>query len=348
MSGRVLVNQVVMQCFFCRVRRAKQQFPYMADLPVCRAAVDQPPFYHCGVDLFGPITVKQLRRKLKRWVVLFTCLTIRCVHMEIVEDCTTDAFINSMRRFVNRRGSPNEMYSDNGTNFKGATSELQEFILNLDQSKIVDFTSTHHIVWNFNPPASPHMGGVWERLVRSAKEVMQGLTKDHTLTDPQLLTFVTEAEAILNSRPLTHLSDDVSDLEALTPNHVLLGQHRNWISITDVSEADIVSRRKWKQVQALRAMFWSRWVREYLPQLTERARWNDKTPNFKKGELVLVKDDDLKRNKWPLGRIIDIKPGTDGVVRVVTVRMLNGEFVRPVAKLYKLEDNSRYDAEADE
>ena len=89
MSGRVLVNQVVMQCFFCRVRRAKQQFPYMADLPVCRAAVDQPPFYHCGVDLFGPITVKQLRRRLKRWVVLFTCLTIRCVHMEIVEDCTT-------------------------------------------------------------------------------------------------------------------------------------------------------------------------------------------------------------------------------------------------------------------
>ena len=99
------------------------------------------------------------------------------------------------------------------------------------------------------------MGGAWERLVRSTKEVMFGLMKDHTLTDSQLLTFVTEAEAIVNSRPLTHLSDDAMDLEALTPNHVLLGQHRNWTSITDVSEADICSRRQWKRVQALRAMF---------------------------------------------------------------------------------------------
>ena len=218
MNGRVLANQVVSQCFFCRVRRAKQQFPYMAKLPECRAAINQPPFYHCGVDLFGPITVKQLRRNLKRWVVLFTCLTICCVHLEIVEACNTDAFINSLRRFVNRRGSPSQMYSDNGTNFKGATTELKEFILKLDQKKIVDFTSTNQIVWTFNPPAAPHMGGAWERLVRSTKEVMYGLTKDHTVTDSQLLNFVTEAEAILNSRQLTHLSEDPKKLEVLTPN----------------------------------------------------------------------------------------------------------------------------------
>ena len=164
MSGRVLVNQVVLQCFFCRVRRAKQQFPYMADLPVCRAAIDQPPFHHCGVDLFGPINIKQLRKRLKRWVVLFTCLTIRCVHLEIVEACDTSAFINAVRRFVNRRGSPSHMYSDNGTNFKGATTELKEFVDSLDKTKITDFATTNHIVWTFNPPAAPHMGvrgSVW-------------------------------------------------------------------------------------------------------------------------------------------------------------------------------------------
>ncbi len=183
------------------------------------------------------------------------------------------------------------------------------------------------------------MGGAWERLVRSAKEVMYGLTKDHVLTDPQLLTFITEAEHILNSRPLTHLSDDVSDLEALTPNHVLLGQHRNWVSITDISEADINSRRQWKQVQALRAMFWSRWVHEYLPQLNRRPCWKDRTCSFKVGELVLIKDDDIKRNKWPLGRVLEVKPGEDGVVRVVKVRTSSGSYVRPVAKLFKLEDN---------
>ncbi len=339
LSGRVLANQVVVQCFFCRVRRAKQQFPYMADLPVCRAAVDQPPFHSCGVDLFGPISIKQFRRNLKRWVVLFTCLTIRCVHLEIVEACDTSAFINSVRRFVNRRGSPSYMFSDNGSNFKGATTELKEFVQNLDKAKITDFATTNQIVWTFNPPAAPHMGGVWERFVRSTKEVMYGLMKDYTLTDAQLLTFVTEAEAILNSRPLTHLSEDVSDLEPLTPNHVLLGRHRNWVSITDISEADIGSRRQWKQVQALRAMFWKRWVQEYLPQLTQRSCWKNKTPTFNVGELVLVKDEDLKRNKWPLGRILEVNPGDDGVVQVVKVRMRGGEYVRPVAKLYKLEDS---------
>ena len=339
MSGRVLVNQVLLQCFFCRVRRAKQQFPYMANLPVCRAAIDQPTFTHCGVDLFGPIIIKQCRKRLKRWVVLFTCLTIRAVHLEIVEGCDTDAFINTLCRFIRRRGRPRHMYSDNGTNFKGTTNELKEFIQTIDKEKVTDFATSEKITWTFNPPASPHMGGAWERLVRSAKEVMYGLTKDHVLTDPQLLTFVTEAEYILNSRPLTHLSDDVSDLEALTPNHVLLGLHQNWVSIPDISEADINSRRQWKRVQALRSMFWSRWVREYLPELNQRPCWKNKTPSFSVNELVLVQEDDIKRNKWPLGRVLEVKPGDDGVVRVVKVRMQSGAYVRPVTKLYKLEDN---------
>ena len=261
------------------------------------------------------------------------------MYLEVVEGCDTDSFINSMRRFTNRRGCPSHVYSDNGTNFKGMTSELQEFIHTLDKKKITDFATSKKITWSFNPPASPHMGGAWERLVRSTKEVMYGLTKDHVLTDSQLLTFLTEAEYILNSRPLTHLSDDVSDLEALTPNHVLLGQHRNWVSIPDISEADINSRRQWKRVQALRAMFWTRWVREYLPGLNQRSCWKKKTPPFNVGELVLVRDDDIKRNKWPLGRIVDVKPGEDGIVRVAEVRMKDGSYVRPVAKLLKLEDN---------
>ena len=339
MSGRVLTNQVVAVCFLCRIRRAKKLYPYMADLPVCRAAIDQPPFHHCGVDMFGPITVKQGRARVKRWVLLFTCLTIRCVHLEVVHHSDTDSFINAVRRFVNRRGSPSNMYSDNGSNFKGATTELKEFQNKLDKVKIKDFASTNNITWTFNPPEAPHMGGVWERLIRSTKEVMYGLVKNYVLTDPQLLTLTTEVEQILNSRPLTHLSDDVSDLEALTPNHVLLGAHRNWASITDTSEADVTSRKKWKQVQALRSMFWSRWVKEYLPELNKRPCWKESSPTFGVGELVLVQDDDLKRGKWPLGRITDTFPGDDGIVRVVQVRMRNNTYTRPVTKLIKLEDH---------
>ena len=338
-SARTAINQVIHRCFFCQVRRAQRQCPIMADLPLCRAAVDQPPFDHTGVDLFGPVTVKQGRKRLKRWVVLFTCMTVRCVHLEVVESCETDSFINSTRRFVNRRGCPSNVYSDNGTNFRGATAELHEVIEGLDKTAIRDFASTLQIQWHFNPPKAPHMGGAWERLVRSVKEVLYGLTKDHVLTDPQLLTFLTEAESIVNSRPLTHLSEDPSDFEALTPNHILLGKHRDWGQIVNTSEVDITSRKKWRQVQAMRALFWKRWVKEYLPTLTIRSKWRRNAPNVKTGALVLAEEDDIKPGKWPLARIKAVRPGKDGVVRVVEIQTKKGVYTRPVAKLRVLEEN---------
>ena len=340
-SARIAINQVVQRCFFCRVRRAKKQFPFMANLPQCRAAIDEPPFSHCGVDLIGLVLIKQGRKQIKRWIVLFTCLTIRCIHLEIVEDCETDSFINAVRRFVNRRGSPSHVYSDNGSNFIGASNELKEFVLALDQEAIIDFATTVAIKWSFNPPKAPHMGGAWERLVRSVKEVMYGLVKDHILTDPQLLTLLTEAESIVNSRPLTHISDDPTDLEALTPNHLLLGRHRNWASIRDTSEVDICSRKKYKQVQALTATFWNRWRTEYLPTLTTRPKgWREHIANFKEGDLVLLQVDDVKRGLWPLARVTKVMPGPDGVTRVAEVQTKSGVYTRPVAKLYQLEDAS--------
>ena len=129
----------------------------------------------------------------------------------------------------------------------------------MDDAKICDFATTMKIEWRFNPPSAPHMGGVWERLVRSVKEVMTGIMGNYVLTDPQLLTLMTEVESIVNSRPLTHVSENVDDLEALTPNHILLGRHRNWAYVADVKERDVSSRRKYKQVQALSKIFWDRW-----------------------------------------------------------------------------------------
>jgi hypothetical protein len=207
------------------------------------------------------------------------------------------------------------------------------------ETAITDFATTAQIKWTFNPPKAPHMGGAWERLVRSVKEVMFGLLKDHVLTDSQLLTLLTEAEAVVNSRPLTYFSESPCDLGALTPNHILLGRHRNWASIKDTSELDICSRKKYKQMQALAANFWTRWKSEYLPTLTTRPKgWRENVPNFQEGDLVLVHDDDTKRGLWPLARIIKVMSGSDGVVRVAEVRTKKGVYTRPVAKLYQLED----------
>ena len=311
----------------------------MADLPPGRTAYEDPPFSHCGVDLFGPIMIKQGRKQLKRWAVLFTCLTVRCVHLEVVESINADDFINCFRRFTNRRGCPKTVYSDCGTNFTGATNELKEAIQLLDRQKIERYATSQKILWSFNPPGAPHMGGAWERLVRSSKEVLSTIMKDHVLTDAQLYTLLTEVENILNRRPLTHISDDVDDFGVLTPNHILLGLHRNWDYACEVDEHEVASRRKFRQVQAIANQFWTIWRREYLPQLTKRGRWREHIANVKVGELVVLVDDDLKRGKWPLGRITKVFPSADNVVRTVELKTKDGVYIRPVAKLCKLEDN---------
>ena len=342
LGARVAIKREIRRCFFCQIRRAKLLYPYMADLPAGRVAYGEPPFTNCGVDLFGPMFIKQGRKRLKRYGVLFTCLTIRCVHLELVDFIDTDSFIDALHRFVNRRGRPEVMYSDRGTNFVGASTELQMVLEALDHEAISDFASRFNFRWQFNPPASPHMGGVWERLVRSVKQVMSGLMgeKEKVLTEPQLYTLLTEVESILNTRPLTHASDDIDDLEPLTPNHILLGRHRNWVYVTDkITERDVTSRKRWRQVQGLTERFWNRWKREYLPLLTKRTKAATPVPNLKVGDLVLVSDEDTKRRKWPLGRVVRSMPGDDGVVRVVDVKTKGGVYTRPVAKLYRLEDD---------
>ncbi len=173
------------------------------------------------------------------------------------------------------------------------------------------------------------------------KEVLYGILQNSVLTDQQLHTVLTEAEHIVNSRPLTHISDDVKDLEPLTPNHILLGRHRNWAAIIDTSASDVFSRKKWRQVQGVGHEFWGRWKKEYLPTLNKRCKWKTGAPSFRVGELVLLRDDDYsKRGKWPLARVTTLKPGSDGVVRSVEIRTKDGSYTRPVTKLYRLEDNA--------
>ena len=301
--GRTAVKRIIRRCLFCKVRRAKYMYPFMADLPCGRLAINQPPFTHTGVDLFGPVYIKQGRKRLKRWVALFTCLTVRCVHLEVIENADADAFISALRRFVNRRGCPEFMYSDNGTNFIGASNEMREFRAQINHKKVEDFCVNVNIKWNFNPPLAPHMGGIWERMIRSTKEILSGLMGKNSVTDSQLYTLLTETESILNNRPLTHVSDDPEDFEALTPNHLLLGMHKGWSFVASVDEKEVSSRRKWRQVQALARMFWERWRKEYLPEITKRHKWDKQNgcQEMKEGELVLLDDSGMKKKTWSPG-----------------------------------------------
>lgn len=131
----------------------------MSPLPPARLGAFQRPFTFVGVDYFGPIAVTFGRKSLKRWGVVFTCLTMRAVHIEIAHSLSTDSFLMALRNFIARRGTPAEIYSDNGTNFRGADRLLKEELKNIKFNNIHSELAYKGITWKFNPPAAPHMGG---------------------------------------------------------------------------------------------------------------------------------------------------------------------------------------------
>ncbi|XP_062707837.1 uncharacterized protein LOC134288109 [Aedes albopictus] len=181
---RTVVKKIVKQCMWCRVYRAVPHPPKMAALPQPRVQPYVRPFSFVGLDYFGPMIIKRGRTNIKRWVALFTCLTVRAVHLEVVHSLSTESCKMAIRRFIARRGAPREIFSDNGTNFRGAARDLAEEIRNIN-SKVASTFTNADTKWTFTPPSAPHMGGVWERKVRSIKEALKSLCHRDKLDDEE-------------------------------------------------------------------------------------------------------------------------------------------------------------------
>ena len=256
---------------------------------------NQPPFFSTGVDFFGPILFKRGRSLVKRYGALFTCLVSRAVHIEMAAALDTDSFINVLRRFLAPRGQVNLIRSDNGSHLVGAEKELRLSLREWNQSQIESFLLQKGISWNFNAPTASHHGGVWERLIRSTRRIMLGLTKEQVLSDDGLATLLTEVESILNGGPLTRTSTDPKDLTCLTPNHLLLLKDQQSLPPGILSAHDNYVRHRWRQVQFLSDQFWKRWTRECLTLLQERQKWLAPTRNVHVGDIVLLVDQNTPR-----------------------------------------------------
>lgn len=301
----------------------------MAPLPDARLSPFVRPFSYVGLDHFGPLLVKTGRSNTKRWIAVFTFLTIRAVHVEVAFDLTTQACIKCIRRFVCRRGAPLEIHSDNATNFRGADIILQSQIQMINAEAAATFTNAR-TKWVFIPPSSPHMGGAWERLVRSIKAAMMSLPQTRKMDDEALQTVVVEAEAIVNSRPLTYLPLDSEEQESLTPNHFLLYSSSGIKQpSTEIDESSKDPIKVHDLIQRNLDHFWKRWIREYLPTLTRRSKWFAETKPVEVGDLVIVIDE-TKRNGWDRGRVQEVLPGRDGRIRRAVVQTGNGLFRRAV------------------
>ena len=332
------VRQYISSCVTCRRTRAPPQDQKMADLPRDRLT-PAPPFTYVGVDFFGPYVAKQGRKESKRYGVMFTCLVSRAVHIEVANSLETDCFLNVLRRFIARRGPVREIRCDNGTNFVGAKRELREVFNEMNPEEITEKLRHQQIDWKFNPPAASHMGGVWERQIRTARRLLDTLLREHgsRLDDESLHTLLCEVESIINSRPLTAISSDANDPIPLSPNQILTMKTSIVLPPPGKFQRnDVYMRRRWRRVQYLCNLFWSRWRREYLPTLQQRPKWNKERRNLSVNDIVLIKDENAARNVWPMGVVTSVERDSKDLVRSVVLRTAKAELRRPVAKLVLL------------
>ena len=336
-AGRPLIDRILRTCLVCRRVNSKPLTQRQGELPVERISAGQPPFTYTGVDCFGPFAVTCMKRPVKRFGCIFTCLSSRAAHIEVLHSLDADAFINALMCFMSRRGAPKKIFSDRGTNFQRANKDIRAATQSwYTHDKCREALHRRDIEWVFQPPAASHMGGVWERQIRSIRKILASIIGTQRIDDDRLRTLFCEVEATLNSRPLTAAPGAASDPEALTPDHLLRVGAGLRLPLEDLSPMDVF-RRRWTHAQALADRFWRRWKSEYLHTLRMRQRQIEPTRNLRAGDLVLLTDPHLPRNQWRLGRVTEVFPGADGLVRKARVRTASGSLLRPVVKLCLLE-----------
>ena len=301
--------------------------------------------------------MKEGRRTLKKYGLLVTCLACRAIHVEILDDMTTDAFINALRCVIAIRGNVQTIRCDRGFNFTGAAREFNQSMKELDEEIIHDAMLTKQCQFVFNSPDASHMGGVWERQIRSIRSILNIILYQHPskLDTSSLRTFFYEVMAIVNGRPLTAQNLNSPDSPApLTPNHLIT--QKSTIIVPppgNFSINDTYLRKRWRLVQHIANEFWNRFRKEYLVTLQPRQKWNTKKREPAVGDVVIVKDVNTYRGDWSLARVRQLIKSSDGLVRRVKLTIGNSNLdnngtrqtkltilERPVHKLVLLVENS--------
>lgn len=322
------IRHVISKCINCYRVNPKPLQPPMGNLPAIRLNKIKP-FLNVGIDFGGPIIIRssKLRKapRTKAYICIFVCAVTKAVHLELVSDLTSEAFLACLRRFIARRGRCNLILSDCGTNFVGASRQLAKYMKTA--------SSAENIEWKFNPPASPNFGGLWEAGIKATKLHLKRVIGEQILTFEESYTVLAQIEAVLNSRPLCPLSSDPADLNVLTPGHFLTLE-----PLTAVPEPTLIDCKanrlsRWQLLRQMHDNFWKRWQSEYLHTLQQRQKWWNPSLQLNPGDLVLIKNELTPPLQWRRARIVKLHPGNDGVSRVATVRTDNGIVQRPINKL---------------
>ena len=253
-------------------------------------------------------------------------MSSRAVHLETAASLDTSSFINALQRFISVRGAIRQLRSDRGTNCIGASRELREAMEEMNHSQLQHHLSNQgcdYITFKHNTPSVSHMGGVWERQIRTLWNVLFSLTHDFgaSVDDESLRTFLYETMTLVNCRPLTvdGLNNPLT-AEPLTPNHLLTMKSKIILPPPgNFQRPDLYCRKRWRRVQYLANEFLTRWKKEFLQTLQERRKLDGQQRNVSIGDVILIKEDNSPRNTRQLGLVIETIPSNDGLVRKVKV-----------------------------
>lgn len=334
------VRQFVRKCNRCFRFTSTLGQQMMGALPAARITPSRP-FSHTAMDYSGAVMLRSSRGRghhaTKGYIAVFVCLATKAIHIEIVSDLTAIAFIAAYKRFTGRRGVCSDLYSDNATNYIGATAVFRNTERDLGfDNKVMTTLETMGTRWHFSPPLAPHFNGLAESAIRSVKHHIRRIIGETTLTYEELSTFMVQVECCLNSRPLYPLSSDPTDFAVLTPGHFLVGAPLNAVPERSVLSAKPHALDRWTLVQQMVQRFWRQWSAEYLHTLQQRRKWQQEQPNFAVGDMVIIAEDNYPPSSWALGRILEVHPGHDGKVRVVTLRTAKQTMKRSIVKLARL------------
>lgn len=319
------LNKVLKSCQHCAVYRAEPRPPEMAVLPIERLDYGCRPFANVGIDCFGPITITKSRsRQEKRYGLIFTCLTTRAIQIEVLESMTGPDCLAAISIFGNQWTVPDVIRCDNGTNFVWASKNYQG-----RKGEVPE--------WKFNPPLAPHMGGVWERMIKTVKNTLNGMQMPEKITQTELRVFLSKVVDVVNSRPLTRVPLRSAEDFPITPNHFLrpcMGENPQ--TLTEDATLLIGFEENQKSLK----IFWQKWSKEYLPFIAARSKWHKKVEPLLIGDLVFLRLD----NGWVRGRIEEVFVDPEsGQVREVTVFTRQRSYRRAatqVAKISILQQNT--------
>ena len=370
-GGRQAVKRVIKDCITCRKLNALAfDYPKMTSLPKERLSFIKP-FNNTAIDYTGHIFVEDEGGDMKKmYVVLYTCLAIRCIHLDLVADLSLKSFLQSFRRFCSTYCVPAFLYTDNAKQFIASQKVLNNIFIS---DEFQEHLTQHNIKHRTIPVYASWVGGVYERQIKTVKHCLYKSVGRAKLDYFELLTQLMEIQNMVNCRPITYVHSGIDDIEPLTPNKILK-LHTNprlhlaeypedadplWTSMPDDTHQQL--NNTLQEQQRLQDQYKKMWYSEYLLGLRETTRdifqtdWEDK---ISVGDIVLISTKNRPRMFWLMGRVLQLLHGDDGRVRQVLLKTSSGRTERySVAHLYPLEiqsthtgrdvteDNSRQDVE---